>query len=57
MHRKFAALVVATVMLAAVTPAAEAQQPAKVPKIGWLSAPVPDPGRASGTELFRREFT
>ena len=34
---------------------AEAQQQAKVPKLGWLGARSPGPG--SGAELFRREFS
>jgi len=52
MHKKFAALVVVTVILAAVT-LAEAQQP-KMPKIGWLGI-RPD-SLTTSVESFRREF-
>ena len=53
MHKKFAALVVATVILAAVT-LAEAQQQPKMPKIGWLGI-RPD-SLTTSVESFRREF-
>jgi hypothetical protein len=48
-NKQIAALVVATVILTAVT-VADAQQQAKVPKIGLLSL------RGSGYESFRREL-
>ena len=59
MNKQIAALVVATVMLTAVT-LADAQQQTKIPKIGWLGARTPSgPGGGPGTgaELFRREFS
>ena len=52
MHKKFAALIVATVILAAVT-LAEGQQP-RMPKIGWLGI-RPD-SLTTSVESFRREF-
>jgi putative tryptophan/tyrosine transport system substrate-binding protein len=58
-NKQIAALVVATVILTAVT-LANAQQRAKIPKIGWLGARTPSgPGGGPGTgaELFRREFS
>ena len=42
-------------MLFALSVPAEAQQPAKVPKIGWL-IPGPGSGPGGGRELFRREM-
>ena len=58
-NKQIAALVVATVMLTAVT-LADAQQRTKIPKIGWLGARTPSgPGGGPGTgaESFRREFS
>jgi putative tryptophan/tyrosine transport system substrate-binding protein len=52
-HKKFAALLVETVILAAVT-LAEAQQQLKMPKIGWLG--VRADSLTTSVESFRREF-
>ena len=52
-NRQIAALVVATVMLTAVT-LADAQQRTKIPKIGWLGI-RPD-SLTTSVESFRREF-
>ena len=54
MRRRIISVVLATVLLATIFPA-QAQQQAKVPKIGWLST-RPASGPGSGPELFRREF-
>ena len=53
MNKRIAALVVATVILTAVT-LADAQQPTKIPKIGWLGI-RPD-SLTTSVESFRREF-
>ena len=55
MNRKIVALLVATVILSAVT-IAEAQQPKKVPRIGYLSAtdPASDSARAEAIRLALR---
>jgi ABC-type uncharacterized transport system substrate-binding protein len=58
MKRKITVLTLSA-MLFALCSSAEAQQTAKVPKIGWLGARTPSaPGGGPGTgaELFRREF-
>jgi putative tryptophan/tyrosine transport system substrate-binding protein len=52
-NKRIAALVVATVILTAVT-LADAQQPTKIPKIGWLGI-RPD-SLTTSVESFRREF-
>jgi putative ABC transport system substrate-binding protein len=52
-HKEFAALIVATVILAAAT-LAEAQQQPKMPKIGWLGI-RPD-SLTTSVESFWREF-
>ena len=52
MDKKILVSILAVVILAFVHPA-EAQQQAKVPKIGWLGARS---ASATGIELFRREF-
>ena len=51
---KWAGLVVLIVTLAMCVAVAQAQQQAKVPKIGYLAARPPAPG--SGYELFRRDI-
>ena len=55
MRRKIISVVLATVLLATIFPA-EAQQPAKVAKIGWLGTGR-GTGSAGGAETFRREFS
>jgi hypothetical protein len=52
-NKQIATLVVVTVILAAVT-LADAQQRAKIPKIGWLGI-RPD-SLTTSVESFRREF-
>jgi putative ABC transport system substrate-binding protein len=52
MRRRIISVVLATTLLATIFPA-EAQQPAKIPKIGYLGA---GSASATGLELFRREF-
>jgi putative ABC transport system substrate-binding protein len=52
MRRRIISVVLATILLATIFPA-EAQQQAKVPKIGWLGA---RPASAIGSESLRREL-
>ncbi len=52
MNKKILVFILAVVILPFVHPT-EAQQQAKVPKIGWLGARS---ASATGIELFRREF-
>ena len=59
MKKKFRVLTLSTMLLVLCSPV-EAQQQAKVPKIGWLGARTPSgPGGGPGTgaESFRREFS
>ena len=59
MRKRIFGLALCSLLLAPCS-AVEAQQPAKVPKIGWLGARTPSgPGGGPGTgaELFRREFS
>jgi putative ABC transport system substrate-binding protein len=54
MRKRFFQVALSALLLALSFPA-EAQQPAKVPKIGWLGARSPS-GPRSGRELFWQEF-
>ena len=54
MNKKVTVLTLSA-MLFALCPLAEAQQPAKVHKIGWLQARSPS-GPGGGPESFLREF-
>lgn len=59
-HRWSAVSLTLSAMLFALCSSAEAQQPAKVPKIGWLGArsfSVPNSRQGSGAELFVAEFS
>ena len=59
MRKRVVELALGAVLLALSVPV-EAQQQAKIPKIGWLGARTPSgPGGGPGTgaELFRREFS